>query len=302
MVKRPTAPRRPTAGAATRTRTGHTGTTTKKVSGGSTAAPTPLAERPAAPEPDRRGDGIVVQASDRFRDLVRLRPWHRRRRRIIGGILGGIALLAAALAALLFLPTFQIQQTEVTGTDYVETAEVDQVLSTAHGSSVLLAPTGDLETSLRSIPGVQDAEVQRDWPDGLRATITERTPVAEVSASSGVRIVDAEGTDLPAEAAEGRDLADLVVADGAEDPAAVTDAMLGVLGEMPESLRDRVTRIQASTPSDVSLVVTTEEQGTKTVVWGDTRDGELKAEVVAALLDAPGEVIDVSSPVAPVTR
>ena len=38
------------------------------------------------------------------------------------------------------------------------------------------------------------------------------------------------------------------------------------------------------------------------VVWGDTRDAELKGDVVQALIPQPGSVIDVSSPVAPVTR
>jgi cell division protein FtsQ len=63
-----------------------------------------------------------------------------------------------------------------------------------------------------------------------------------------------------------------------------------------------VREVTASSTSDVTLVLALEDGGTKTVVWGDAHDAELKADVVQALLGQPGTIIDVSSPVAPVTR
>src|SRR5699024_3671644 len=79
-------------------------------------------------------------------------------------------------------------------------------------------------------------------------------------------------------------------------------AMSEVLVEIPDPLRGAVQEVSASSASDVTLELALEGGGTKTVVWGDARDAELKAEVVQALLGQPGSVIDVSSPVAPVTR
>jgi cell division protein FtsQ len=78
----------------------------------------------------------------------------------------------------------------------------------------------------------------------------------------------------------------------------MTDVMAG----MPEPLRGAVQEVTASSQSDVTVVLALEDGATKTVVWGDAHDAELKAEVVQALLGQPGTVIDVSSPVAPVTR
>jgi cell division protein FtsQ len=78
--------------------------------------------------------------------------------------------------------------------------------------------------------------------------------------------------------------------------------MSDVLATLPDPLRGATTEITASSTSDVTLVLELEDGGTKTVVWGDARDAELKADVVETLLGQPGSTIDVSSPVAPVTR
>src|SRR5699024_1234400 len=79
-------------------------------------------------------------------------------------------------------------------------------------------------------------------------------------------------------------------------------AMSEVLAEMPGEMRGAVQEVTASSQSDGTLEIALECGGAKTVVWGDAQDAELKAEVVQALLGRPGGVIDVSSPVAPVTR
>ncbi len=79
--------------------------------------------------------------------------------------------------------------------------------------------------------------------------------------------------------------------------------MAAVLAAMPDALRGGISEMTASSRSDVTFTLELEDADPKTVVWGDAEDSELKGEVVAALLDQPGTVIDVSSPVAPpVTR
>ena len=108
--------------------------------------------------------------------------------------------------------------------------------------------------------------------------------------------------ELPAAAGEGQSLTPLAVESGAEDPEGAATAMSEVLATVPSPLRGAITQVTASSASDVTLELALEDGGTKTVVWGDAHDAELKAEVVQALLGRPGDVIDVSSPVAPVTR
>lgn len=270
----------------------------------------------------------VVHAAERFRALVRPRPWRRRRRTLILIGAGFLAFLLAAVLALLLLPTFQVRTVQVTGTRYVDPAAVRAVAEDAEGTSIVLVPSGDIEKRAAAVPGIRSATLTRTWPDAVTLHVTERTPLASVAhAGGGTSIVDAEGVTLPAAAGRGAHLTPLTVGAGSKDSGSATRAMLAVLAALPADLRSQVTGITATTASDVTLTIrtgsadgkdaTSKEAGakadaskdaktpapaTKQVVWGDPDDSAVKAKVTAALLDRPGTVIDVSSPVAPVTR
>jgi cell division protein FtsQ len=215
-----------------------------------------------------------------------------------------LVLVAGLMVASIFVPPLQVHRISVRGASYVSEEAVVEALSGHQDTSMVLLPTGRAEAQAESVPGVKSATVQRDWPDGITVEVTEREPLAELTGPDGTeQILDADGVVLPAESAKGSDtdLVPLTIAEDVTEPEPVGDAMLEVLASLPEDLRGQVTEIKASTPSDVALVIDVEGTA-KTVVWGDASDGELKAEVTAALLDQPGTEIDVSSPVAPVTR
>lgn len=258
-----------------------------------------LAESPSA-GPER---GRVVQATERFRSLVAGRPWRRRRRAILGSLLAAVLVLGAALSAGIWLPALQLQQVTVSGLGYVEEEPVRSLAETRTGDSVLLLPTSTMEQELTQVPGVSSAEVDRDWPDGVHITVTESVPAATLARPDGsTAVIDEGGAELPAAAGEGAALIPLTVDPGSSDPDGATEAMVEVLNGLPEPLRGAVTDITAASRSDVTLNLSLEDGGSKTVVWGDAQDAELKAEVVQTLIEQPGEEIDVSSPVAPVTR
>lgn len=219
------------------------------------------------------------------------------------GVAAVVVLLVGAFVALVTLPAFQVQETSVRGTTYVDAEAVDAAVASATGSSVLLLPVDDLEASAEEVPGVAGATVTRDWPHGMTVTIAERTPLATITDASGITsVVDADGVVLPEAAAVDRHLVPLAIGAGSTDHGAASSAMLDVLASLPEDLRAQTTAVTASTGSDVTLTIDTGEGGTKTVVWGSPEDPDLKAKVTAALLTRPGSVVDVSSPVAPVTR
>ena len=249
------------------------------------------------------GGGRVVQAADRFRELVAGRPWRRRRRAIIAGTLVTLLVLVAALATAVMLPALQVREITVEGTGYVAEEDVREAVASHTGDSVLLLPTHDIADRAAEVPGVASAEVDRSWPDGMTVTVTEAAPVAQLTRADGsTAVVDAAGEELPAAAAEGATLVPMTVQGGAADPEGAAATMSEVLASLPDPLRGAVREVSASSTSDVTLVLSLEDGGAKTVVWGDAHDAELKAEVVQALLGRPGTTIDVSSPVAPVTR
>lgn len=267
--------------------------------------PQPSAElAPAATKPQvSQGEGRVVQAAERFRELVAGRPWRRRRRAIMAGAAVTVLVLAAVCVTAIFLPALQVQQIDVEGTGYVEQEEVRAAASAHASGSVLLLPTGEIAADVAEVPGIDSVEVERSWPDGVRISVTETAPIALLTKTDGATaVIGAEGQELPAAAGEGASLVPLAVAGGSADPEGAAEAMADVLAAMPEPLRGAVQEVTASSASDVTVVLALEDGGTKQVVWGDARDAELKAEVVQALVGQPGTVIDVSSPVAPVTR
>ncbi|HLQ80964.1 MAG TPA: FtsQ-type POTRA domain-containing protein [Brachybacterium sp.] len=231
------------------------------------------------------------------------RPWRRRRRAIAIGTAVTALLVIAALVTAIFLPALQVREVTVAGTGYVEEEDIRAAVEPRADGSVLLLPTGDIAEEVGELPGVDSVEVERVWPDGVRVSITETTPIATLTELDGSSVIVGEdGQELPDAAGEGQTLVPLSVASGATDPDAAAAAMSEVLVEIPDPLRGAVQEVSASSASDVTLELALEGGGTKTVVWGDARDAELKAEVVQALLGQPGSVIDVSSPVAPVTR
>lgn len=265
----------------------------------------PPAESQAEPGTlrEERAPGRVVQATDRFRGLVAGRPWRRRRRAIITGAVVAALLLIAALSAAIWMPALRLQQISVSGLGYVEERAVREQLDPRIGDSVLLLPTDAIGEQVAQIPGIQSAEVERRWPDGMHVSVVESQPAAQLTRADGTTaVVDAAGEDLPAAAAEGATLLPLTVAPTSQDPDGAAEAMIQVLAELPAPLRPAVTGMTASSPSDVTFTLALEDGGSKTVVWGDSRDAELKGKVVQALLPEPGSVIDVSSPIAPVTR
>src|SRR5690606_10982836 len=155
--------------------------------------------------------------------------------------------------------------------------------------SVLLLPTDEIADRAAEVPGVASAEVDRAWPDGMTVTVTAAAPVAQLTRADGsTGVVDAAGEELPAAAAEGATLVPMTVQGGAADPEGAAATMSEVLASLPEPLRGAVREVSASSTSDVTLVLNLGDGGTKTVVWGEAHDAELKAEVVQALLSRPG--------------
>lgn len=250
-----------------------------------------------------KGPRRVIHAADRFRDLVRTRPWRRRRRAILLTAAAVVVLLVAATIAAVTVPALSVRQVEVQGLGYVQESAVDDAVSGYRGDSVLLLPTDRIAGEVEKVPGVASATVERSWPDGMRVEVTERTAIASLTTQDGSTVLlDASGTELPEAAGQGASPVPLTLAADAADPDGARTAMISVLADMPSTLRGGITSMTASSPSDVTFTLEVEDGGTRTVVWGDAADSSLKAQVVQALLKEPGQEIDVSSPVAPVTR
>ena len=116
--------------------------------------------------------------------------------------LAGIGLLLLATSPFwspLFLRRiafFQIRRVEILGAHYVAPSDILARLHVDTTSSVW-DPTAPLVARVLRHPAIKTAAIRRQLPGTLIIDITERVPIALVSAPGGLRVYDALGIALP---------------------------------------------------------------------------------------------------------
>jgi hypothetical protein len=143
-----------------------------------TPTKTDAPRRAAAPRPAARMDPRIKE-----RRTAVVRQAGRRRRRIL---LIALAVVALAVGAWCFLHTKVLAARVVTVVGSVHTPDAEIVAAAGLGGHPPLidVDTGAVAAKVEQLPWVATAAVSRDWPDGVRIVVTERTPVAAVSATA----------------------------------------------------------------------------------------------------------------------
>jgi cell division protein FtsQ len=119
----------------------------------------------------------------------------RRRRRVLGWALVGLA-LAAGVAYLIRTPLFGLSAVKVTGNQAVPRAEVLAASQVRLGEPYLGLDLAAIRARVAALPRVAAVEVTRDYPSSLRIAVTERPAVASVSTGALFWLVAADGTVL----------------------------------------------------------------------------------------------------------
>jgi cell division protein FtsQ len=121
----------------------------------------------------------------------------RRRRRILGRSLAAIA-LAAGVAYLVRTPLFGLSDVRVEGASALGRAEVLAASGVRLGEPYLGLDLAAIRGRVAALPRVAAVRVDREYPSGLRIAVTERPPVASVTAGGAYWLVAADGTVLDA--------------------------------------------------------------------------------------------------------
>ncbi len=102
-------------------------------------------------------------------------PWRR-----LGAIAAGVSGVAAVGVALLMFLNQPIERVRVAGQfQHLTALEVEKaVRAQLHGAGLVTVPLADVRRSLRLLPWVEAATVQRSWPRGLAVQVTEQQAVA----------------------------------------------------------------------------------------------------------------------------
>ncbi|SHE26470.1 cell division protein FtsQ/DivIB [Actinomyces glycerinitolerans] len=284
----------------------------------------PTPPRPRGPETEPEPDSAAAELSvhddggpalpvrGEHRDRVvstgltdRLDERRRARRRLRRGRLVRAVALVAALVLLgwgaLFSPLLALRTTDITVTgadDTVDAAAVQQALADHAGQSLLRLNVGALGDEVAdSLVRVKSAAVTRSWPHGLAVRLTLRVPVAARPTDAGYQVLDGEAVVLETVEQAPDDLAVIQTQPGQELSEVQVSAVTEAIGSLDADVRAQVAKGAVSDTGQVTLTLT----GGATVVWGQSTDNELKARVLAVLLDQEAQTYDVSSPHSPTT-
>lgn len=222
----------------------------------------------------------------------------RARRRVLRGVLALVlvVLVGAAAWVVYFSSVLDTRTVVVSGTQALTPEQVTAAAAVPLGQPLARQRLDAIARRATSLPRVSSAQVTREWPHTVRVTVVEREPLLGVAQPGGFLVVDKAGVVLAAETTLPTGVV-AVAADPANRPLLVE--LGSVVLSLPKEVRDQVTSIAAATPDSIQLKTTSGI----TIVWGDSSQSALKAQVAVALLDSgPKTSIDVSSPHTPAVR
>ncbi|GAA4830473.1 cell division protein FtsQ/DivIB [Garicola koreensis] len=233
----------------------------------------------------------------------------RRRRRVLTALGAGLAVLLGLVAVLHFSPLLPVRDMEITGNELLTDARTDELLGDLYGEPMPQVGTAEVRQRLQEENVVADVEAHLELPHTLHIEITEHLPVAEVHQDQDVELYNEHGEVIrtfagPEQLEAGDHAAVLIESEAALQDEAIFDAIVAVLGELPEQARGRLESAAAESIDSVQL----ELADGRTIVWGSDEDGAEKAAVLQAILASEdeafteAEVIDISTPTTPVTR
>jgi cell division septal protein FtsQ len=138
----------------------------------------------ATPEPGRAHPAL----DRRRREVARDRG--RKRRRIVLAAIGG-AVCALAGYWLATGPVLTIYNVHLVGYAGPDANQLRSAISSvaSQGGSLISPPVGDITQVAERFPGVQTVHISRDWPLGLKVTVTPAAPAAIVRAPGQVAVV-----------------------------------------------------------------------------------------------------------------
>lgn len=151
-----------------------------------------------------------------------------------------IVLAALAMAALKYMPLFNLDEIKVVGNSYVTTEEVCRMAGVYRGQHILAVSPDEAKVLLLKDLRIEQAEVKRLLPNGLMIQVKERQPVLNIPCDYGFIDIDREGlvlaayrapTQLPIPQLVGLKVHDLYISDSVrEQPIRDMAAFLGFLG------------------------------------------------------------------------
>lgn len=192
-----------------------------------------------------------------------------------------------------------VRSVRVEGTSYLSPDEVERVADVPDGTPLARVDLDAVEHRVADLPAVAEVDVSRDWPSGVRIEVRERVAVAVVRQDGDYQALDAEGVLFRAyrRQPDGLPLIRADELDGRGSTDALREAA-SVVGALDPSIARRVDHVEVASMDAIELVLSSGDE----VRWGSAAQSDLKARVLATLLEVDASVYDVSVPEQPTTR
>lgn len=226
-------------------------------------------------------------------------------------ILAVIASVSAIVWFLFFSPVFLLKSNDISisgSNEWVSEQKIASIASTQVGKSLFLVSSQEVINQLNDIPGVTEAKVSKNFPNGLHVSVHAQRPAAMLKTrdSNKLTAVDAKGRVLNAVAqvpTQGIPVIEVSNVQRSLNNRAVLEAVK-IVSSLSESLRARVTKVSAKTQDSVETELGDVK---KTIIWGNSSQIELKKAIVAKIIDDPSKIgnkrsLDVSAPVRPILK
>ncbi|MEU5717698.1 FtsQ-type POTRA domain-containing protein [Streptomyces sp. NPDC020403] len=215
------------------------------------------------------------------------------------------ALLAAGVLWVLYGSSWlRVEQVTASGTEVLTPAEVKAAAAVPVGAPLVSVDLDATEVTLRrKLPRIDSVEAVRSWPHGITLEVTERKPVLLVEKGSKFIEVDAKGVRFATvDKAPGRvPLLEMTPDQSASLRRFGGDRLVReavrVAGDLPGKVAGETDVVRITSYDAVVLRLTRN----RTVMWGSSEEGPVKARVLTALMKASPEAghFDVSAPSAP---
>ena len=249
----------------------------------------------AAPEPaaGEEDDGTTVL---RFPTS----PVRARRRKRLLAALVALLVLVVLLVAVFFSPLLATRTIEVQGATLTDPQKVQDALAGYQGVPMTRISQQDVKASVGDVPQVKSVDVAFRPPHTISVRLHERVGVAVVEDGSSTVLVDSEGKPLSTVPAAQRPDVPLIAGGRGVLSTQKFQDISQVLAALPA---DVLARLEGASAPSGSAVELSFKDGKK-VRWGDAGDSELKAQVLATLVNShradDATLIDVSAPLHPV--
>lgn len=213
-------------------------------------------------------------------------------------VVGGPTILAIVIAASYLTPLFAIERIVVSGTERISASDIEQKLEPLLERPLTTVGEAEMTELLSGFPLIETFTFQAEPPHTLKVTIRERQPIVTLVRGGKNYLYDAAGIQV-GEADDTKSYPFLVlIGDPKDNPR--FSAAIELLLSLPVETYSQIFSIEVS--PQLTSKLTMRETNT-VVLWGDSSQSLLKAEVLDSLIATgveAGVLIDVSSPNAPV--